>query len=273
MSACVSDALYPESLIAHRTLKPAPIVAVFLVLLLARGVGAATPSLDETYTVSGSDDFAIGSGDIRSNVSYDGTETLHISRRGDVTRLRAKVAYVRQNGGARSHTNGGYVIDVSDSGDTVATADHDPDNLTVLNQPFAARLDPGTLHDLAHLNGALPFDFPSPFTHSTLHGYLRHIGGSRSAGRAAVGVRFEAAGPLHGQLPDRPGLTLAGTITMRGTAFYDAGSAVLLALDTTVTVSGNVSNRSRSDPVKIVYTRTIRAQPRRTRQPARTSHS
>lgn len=242
-------------------MKPAPTVAVFLVLLLSKGLAFAAPPLDERYAVSGGDDFSIGSGDIHSNVTYDGTETLHISRHGDVTRLRATVTYVRNDGGARSHANGGYVIDLSRSGDTVATADHDPDNLTVLNQPFAARLDAATLHDLAHLGGALPFDFPSPFTRSTLHGYLRHIAGSRSAGRRAVGVRFEAAGPLHGKLPDRPGLTLAGTISMHGTAFYDASSAVLLALDTTVTVSGNVSDRSRSDPVKIVYTRTVRAQP------------
>ena len=63
---------------------------------------------------------------------------------------------------------------------------------------------------------------------------------------------------MKGQLPDRPGLTLAGTIAMRGTAYYDANSALLLALDTTVTITGNVSNRSNNDPVTIVYSRIIR---------------
>ena len=76
---------------------------------------------------------------------------------------------------------------------------------------------------------------------------------------------------MHGALPDRPGLTLIGGIEMHGRAYYDQESALLLALDATVTISGNVSNagqpaaRSESgakfkDPVTIVYRRTIRAQ-------------
>jgi hypothetical protein len=46
---------------------------------------------------------------------------------------------------------------------------------------------------------------------------------------------------------------------MRGTAYYDGATALLLALDTVVTITGNVSNRSNKDPVTIVYSRTIRA--------------
>ena len=71
--------------------------------------------------------------------------------------------------------------------------------------------------------------------------------------RHAVGVRFEAAGPMKGALPDRPGLTLDGTIAMRGNAYYDATDAMLLSLETTVTISGNVSNRTGKDPVTITY--------------------
>jgi hypothetical protein len=47
---------------------------------------------------------------------------------------------------------------------------------------------------------------------------------------------------------------------MRGTAYYDIDTALLLALETTVTITGNVSNRSGKDPVTIVYARTIRAE-------------
>ncbi len=241
-------------------MKPVSLAAALLVLVLARVLAVASHAA-ETYTVAGSDDFAIGSGDIRSEVSYRGSQTLQISRHGTGTRLRARVTYTRNDAGARSKATGEYVTDLSPSGETLATADHDPDNLTVLDQPFAAELDRQTLHDLGHLRGALPFDFPSPFTRSSLHGYLQHIAGTKVAGRRAIGVRFEAAGPMHGSIPDRPGLTLAGKIAMRGTAFYDSISATLLALDTTVTVSGNVSNRSRKDPVTIVYSRTIRKAP------------
>jgi hypothetical protein len=82
-------------------------------------------------------------------------------------------------------------------------------------------------------------------------------------------VKFEAAGPMQGELPDRPGLTLQGTISMRGTAYYDMSSALLLALQTTVTIEGSVSNRAGKDPVKIVYDRTIRARQRSATQTAR----
>jgi hypothetical protein len=79
---------------------------------------------------------------------------------------------------------------------------------------------------------------------------------------------------MKGELPDRPGLTLVGTIAMRGTAYYAIDTALLLALETTVTITGNVSNRSGKDPVTIVYARTIRAEipalPERTASPSAT---
>lgn len=169
------------------------------------------------------------------------------------------MVYTRSDGTAATDATSDYVADVLPSGEARDTADRDPDYLTVLNQPFAARLDRQTLADLQHLEGALPFDFPSPFTGSSLHGYLKHIGNGLMGAHRSIGVRFESAGTMKGALPDRPGLTLSGTIAMRGTAYYDLDSALLLALDTTVTIKGNVSNRSGNDPVTIVYVRTIRA--------------
>jgi hypothetical protein len=64
---------------------------------------------------------------------------------------------------------------------------------------------------------------------------------------------------MKGALPDRPGLTLAGKIAMRGSAYYDRDTSVLLVLDTTVTITGNVSNRAGKDTVTIVYERKISA--------------
>ncbi len=219
----------------------------------------APANAGQTYTVAGNDRFAIGAGDIQSDITYAGTQTLGVSHHGKLIRLHARVTYTRSDGTARSDATGDYTADIMPTGETVDYADHDPDYLTVLNQPFAAQLDRTTLADLQHLHGALPFDFPSPFTGSSLHGYLQHIGGGRVNSRPAIGVRFESAGPMRGELPDRPGLTLTGTIAMRGTAYYDAQSALLLVLDTKVTITGNVSNRSGKDPVVITYARTIRA--------------
>ena len=236
----------------------APLVVSYLAL--AFGCALAAPArADQTYAVTGKDSFAIGAGDIRSVVSYAGVQRLSITKHGKLLRLHAHVTYVRGDGSARTDAVGDYLVDVTPTGEAIDSADHDPDYLTVLNQPFAARLDRATLADLQHLHGALPFDFPSPFTGSSLHGYLQHIGNGRVRSRRSVGVRFESAGPMRGDLPDRPGLTLEGTIAMRGTAYYDLDSAILLLLDTTVTITGNVSNRSGKDPVTITYARTIRA--------------
>jgi hypothetical protein len=237
-------------------MKPAlvgPIVVLFLCCARS-GAHAA-----QSYAVAGKDQFSIGAGDITSEVAYAGTQTLAITHHGKFTRMRARVVYKRSDGAASTDAVGDYVADLAPTGELVASADRDPDYLTVLNQPFAAELDRATLGDLKHLHGAVPFDFPSPFTGSSLHGYLQHIGSGGFGPRHVVGVRFEAEGPMKGALPDRPGLTLSGKIAMKGTAYYDTDSSLLLVLDTTVTITGNVSNRTGNDPVTIVYQRKISA--------------
>jgi len=235
--------------------------AALATIFLALNVAAETvvaQTTDQTYSVDGKDSFSIA-GDIRSEISYSGTQTLRIRRHGKNSRYAAHVDYRRSDGPASTDATSDYVADRLPSGDIVPSSEHDPDYLTVLNQPFAAQLDRQTLGDLRRMSGSMPFDFPSPFTGSSLHGYLRHIGGGTLGARHATGVRFEAAGPMKGALPDRPGVTLNGTITMRGTAFYDSASAVLLALDSTVTINGTLSNRAANDPVTITYERKIRA--------------
>jgi hypothetical protein len=239
-------------------MKPVSVLAICLILACVWD-NPVCARAEQAYLVAGSDSFSIGAGDIQSEVQYAGTESLKVRRHGRTTRLVAHVTYTRSDGTASTSASGDFVADVLPSGETLDSSDRDPDYLTVLNQPFAAQLDVATLADLRHLHGALPFDLPSPFTGSSLHGYLQHIPAGDIGSRPAVGVRFEAAGPMNGRLPDRPGLTLSGTIAMRGTAYYDGATALLLALDTVVTITGNVSNRSNKDPVTIVYSRTIRA--------------
>ncbi len=221
---------------------------------------------DQRYVVSGRDSFSIGDGDIKSETIYRGTEVLGVHRHGKAMRYTAHVTYVRNDQGAANDATADYLSDMLPSGEQLDSADHDPDYLTVLNQPFSAQLDAATLEDLKRLHATLPFDFPSPFTGSSLHGHLERLGSGIIGTHKAFGVRFDAAGPVHGALPDRPGLTLVGGIRMRGTAYYDLDSALLLSLDTTVTISGNVSNRGSADPITIVYRRTLRAA-----DPARTT--
>jgi hypothetical protein len=239
------------------SMKRAPFAAALTVLILLGEVRAGRAE-QRAYVVAGKDSFSIGAGDIHSDVTYAGRQTLVLRRRGKLTRYAAHVTYTRSDGVASTDATGEYVSDVLPTGDMLDSADHDPDYLTVLNQPFAARLDLQTLKDLRQLTGSLPFDFPSPFTGSSLHGHLAHVRNGMVGPSHGIGVSFEAAGPMNGALPDRPGLTLSGTIAMRGNAYYDERDAMLLSLETTVTIKGNVSNRSGKDPVTITYRRSIR---------------
>jgi hypothetical protein len=54
-------------------------------------------------------------------------------------------------------------------------------------------------------------------------------------------------------------MQLAGSITMTGTAYYAYDSALLLALDATLAIDGNLDDAARRAPVSIVYARSIRA--------------
>jgi hypothetical protein len=248
----------PNPCVKHGVSKFMPIRLVALVGVLVGGLGTVARAAD-AYVVAGHDSFAIGQDDVTSEVTYSGRETLAVSHRGSTTRYDARVTYERSDGTASTSAKAEYVADVTPAGDTLDAENDDPDYLTVLNQPFAAELDTATLADLRSLRGTIPFDFPSPVSGTSLHGYLRHVPSGMLGTHRAIGVTFEAAGAMLGELPDRPGLALHGTISMHGTAFYDARTALLLSLETTVTIAGTVSNRADKNPVTITFARRIRS--------------
>lgn len=226
-------------------------------VLLAGSARAATPTL--TYDVAGSDTYAVGDADAQSQITYRGTQTLAIRREGGKTFFDASIRYTRVDQGATSSAKATFAAEVSADGEQRDLEDDDPDYLTVLNQPFAVQLDPQTLRDLAHLQAVVPFSFASPLTGSMLHGRLRRAGAGPVDGMQATGVGFDAEGPMSGPLPGRPSLAMSGRIHMRGTAYYRTADAVLLMLDATLTVSGNLANPAQTDRVTIVYRRRIRA--------------
>jgi hypothetical protein len=97
-------------------------------------------------------------------------------------------------------------------------------------------------------------------TGGTLHGFLTRGTIGRVASRTALAVDFDASGPMAGPLPDHSDMSIAGTMRMRGTAYYALrGQPLLLALTETLAISGTLHNRGQSSPVTIVYERTIKA--------------
>ncbi len=235
-------------------------VAGTFAFLAAATATAAAALGDQTYTVNGRDVFRIGNGDVHSTTVYRGTERLSIVRSGEGTQYVAHVEYDKDADGGKQHERASFSSTLLPSGEQRDGPADDPDYLTVLNQPFAVQLDAPTMKDLAHVKRPVPFDFPSPMTGAPLRGTLRRLPDAMVAGRRAMGIAFTAKGPLHGALPDRPGMQLAGAITMRGTAYYDYETALLVALDAELAIDGNIDDPAATRaPVSIVYARSIRS--------------
>ena len=235
------------------------VVAGTYALLIALAA-TATPALaDQTYAVDGSDTFRAGRGEIRSQTVYHGMQRLAVARSGATTIYTARVEYDKTGDGGKQHQRASFTSTVLPSGAQKDGPASDPDYLTVLNQPFSVQLDAPTMRDLARLKRPVPFDFPSPMTGATLRGTLRRLPDALVGGNRAMGIAFEATGPLHGALPDRPAMALAGSITMKGTAYYDYATTLLVALDATLSIDGSLDDDARRSPVSIVYSRSIRS--------------
>ena len=215
---------------------------------------------DQRYTVAGTDAYQVGARELTTHITYNGKETLTITRAGGSTRYRAKAEYTRSDQTGTQPLRAYFDALMLPSGEQRDQANGDPNYLTVLNQPFSVQLDVQTLRDLSRLHGRIPFDFPSPMTGGALHGYLGRGTSAVVGGRRAMGVQFSADGPMRGPLPDHPAMSLNGRMQMRGTAYYQLDTALLLALDATLTIRGNLDSAQKATPVTIVYKRSIRAE-------------
>lgn len=219
-------------------------------------------SADVLYKTSGEDLYRIASAATSSKVNYAGSERLAIASQGKSWRFEARARYTRDGPDGKEQATARFVQLLQPDGTFEDQVDEDPDFLTILNQPFAVRLDRPTLHDLRTLHGAVPFSATSPLgAEAVLRGYLRPATGGPIGGRQAVAVRFQADGAMTGPLPGYAGMLVAGTMRMDGTAYYALDDATLLALNVALTLDARLSQGkpSISVPVRIVYRRSIRA--------------
>jgi hypothetical protein len=222
---------------------------------------ADADSAPRRYTLDGTDSFAIAGHSLHSTITYHGDEALSSRAVAGGVRFNVDVTYDEDDGAARGHHRATYALTMAPDGTVSEPVDADPDYLTLLNQPFSVQLDEPTLRDLHALTHAVPFDFPSPMTGAPLHGTLRRLPDVTVGGVNALGIAFTARGPVAGSLPDRPGMALRGTIAMNGTAYYAYHGALLVALEATLAIRGDVASRAGSNAVTITYRRAIRAVP------------
>jgi hypothetical protein len=219
---------------------------------------AAPARADQAYNVTGADTYLLGSTS-PARISYDGTQQLRISGSGNLRRYVAVAQYTRSGDGGKAVVVARFTQQLTRNGSFDDLSDQDPDFLTILNQPFAVQLDPTTMRGLSGLHGSVPFQATSPFGGEQLEGSLRHVPGGKIEGTRVVGVLFSAEGPMSGAVPQHPNALIAGTIRMRGTAYYAVSDALLLELDATLTIDGTLTSSGQKVPVRIVYHRVIRA--------------
>ncbi|HEX3670361.1 MAG TPA: hypothetical protein VHT92_01520 [Candidatus Cybelea sp.] len=214
------------------------------------------------YSASGEDLYRIQSAATSSRVTYSGTERLSISPESKGWRFEARARYTRDGPDGKESATARFVQVLQADGSFEDRIDDDPDFLTILNQPFAVRLDKPTLRDLRTLHGSVPFSATSPLgAQAVLRGYLHPATGGPIDGRPTAAVRFEADGAMTGPLPGYSGMLVSGTMRMDGTAYYALDDATLLALNVALTLDARLSqgHPAVSVPVKIVYRRAIRA--------------
>lgn len=235
-------------------------IRTVLTIAVTFALASTLARADQLYSVRGDDRYSIGSALDRTDIVYAGTERLRIAGSGKTRRYVAEVTYTRTDEAGKAIVHARFVQELDADGDFVDRSDDDPDFLTILNQPFAVQLDPTTMNDLRTLHGTVPFKAVSPLGGAQLTGVLRSAAAGRIDGVRAVGVRFEADGPMDGTLPQHPGAVLAGRMHIDGTAYYGEPGALLLSLDATLTIDGSLrGDNDSSIPVKITYRRLIRS--------------
>ncbi len=227
------------------------LAAVAVVALRAHGTSQIH------YRTAGEDLYRVGSTP-PTYIRYTGTQVLSLRRDGAGLSFTAQALCRRTDPAGTTTERARFVQELLADGTFSDRVDDDPDFLTILNQPFAVRLDATTIHDLEELHAPVPFSAASPVGSGSLNGALRPGIPGILEGHHVVGVQFEADGSVNGPLQGHDA-TIAGRIHLDGTAYYDARQALLLALDARLTIDGVLSGAHLAAvPVRIVYDRTIK---------------
>lgn len=222
------------------------------------GLTAHAPALELHYRTSGDDLYRVGSAP-PTTIAYSGSQTLSVRKSGNDFIFVAQAVCTRSDPSGSTPEHARFVQALVADGSFEDRSDEDPDFLTILNQPFAVRLDRTTIRDLRELHAPVPFAAASPVGNGDLSGALRPGVSGRIEGHDVVGVEFQADGAVSGPLPGRTSATIQGKIHLDGTAYYDATEALLLGLDARLTIDGVLGGgHVTAVPVRIVYDRVIR---------------
>jgi hypothetical protein len=223
-------------------------IAIFGSLLSAPVAAAQSDGV--AYALHGSDSYQIAG---RHAVkTYNGREMLKRLVRKGSRHFSVSVVYAMSDrpGGALRHIS--FVRE--NSGTTAGHGIRDPDQLSILSQPLPYEIDARQMQAIAALRDHFPFDFP--MSGGLVSGYLAPASISRPN---TVGISFAAKGPMRGSLPGTPDVTVSGTLTLSGTAYYSPYDGRLVAIDDAIEFNGSLAGSDRFIPVHVSYVRKIHA--------------
>ncbi|MGH7756770.1 MAG: hypothetical protein ACREM8_10870 [Vulcanimicrobiaceae bacterium] len=232
------------------------LAALLAVLLLGAQSPTPAPGGERFYKVSGRDTVQLGAAGRQQRVDYSGIEHVAIADGDNGARYSSHVSYVRGDASDVAHRTASFVSEITADGSEHDIAGSDPDEMTVLHQPFTIALDRATRLGIAAMRGSIPFDFTAPVGTTTVDGKLQRV----ASAPGTLAVAFDASGPFSGQVSDRPGETITGRLHMRGSALYLAADGSLISLQVRVEIDGSVDGGAKSAPIAIVHQRAFEAE-------------
>jgi len=229
-------------------------LAAALLSILVLGAHAGAQCSSSLSRFRGEDAYTIDGRNVMT-VRYDGTQSLRVRHDGADLRFENVIDYTKQLGSQIRHKTARVVrLLTPDLRELRTPLNQDEDSLSLLDQPFAARIDAKTLAALGGLKQAIPFTASSPLGGAPLHGTLRAAGMREKPPAGGVRVAFTAGGPMRGPLPELPTASIDGTISLVGTAEYDATGA-LVRLHSRLQIHGLLAASGQSGPIEILYVR------------------
>jgi hypothetical protein len=225
------------------------IAAVLAVLLLGDALPPTLNAGNHSFKVTGDDTVTV-SGHLQ-RITYDGLDQVAVMGAGSSLRFSSQASYQRGLGTSTSRHTARFTTEITADGNEHDLASTDPDEMSVLHQPFTIALDRATRMGLLGMRERIPFAFAAPIGDTDVNGTLRRI--TSPAGTLAVS--FDASGPFSGEAPDNQSEQIDGSLHMHGTALYEAGNGVLLALHVSVEITGNVGVNHDSTAILIVHER------------------
>ena len=227
-------------------------MAVALLGSFALTLTSAQATVDQTYTMTGTDRYRIGKE--RHDVRFTGRERLTTVAREGAESLSVFVRYAREEGTGRP-----WLLSFEEGAESLAVADvhgdADLDYVSLFNQPLPLALAPEEIATIETMSGRMPFSLPSRIGAGSLAGYFRRAQPPLASN--LVGVAFAAtskiAVPIHGTRH----VIARGVLKLSGHAYYSRRTGIVNRIESILEFTGVLPSGGSLVPVQFTFEREI----------------